>query len=70
MSDHLKNLHEVLTESAQEPREINSDPMKPYTFRSPEEMRKVAEQICERNGSSLPAFFRQCMRQMIKDYIP
>lgn len=62
----LLTLHHALSEAAEEPR--REQPMPTYTFRISKEEREAAEELCERHGTSLAAFFRSCSRILAREY--
>lgn len=68
MDDQLPSVHHALTEATQEKR--GEAPLPTYTFRISKEERDAAEEICERHGTNLAAFFRSCARNLVRDYRP
>ncbi len=65
----LTTVHEALAEAAAE---INTDaePMKTYTFRAHLPKIKEAEEICRRQGTTLPEYLRKCVELLPRDLNP
>ncbi len=38
------------------------------TFKVPPHIKGLAEQICERHGTTISVFLRECCRGLVKDY--
>lgn len=62
----LLNVHEVLSDAVQATKE--QQPMITYSMKIDEELRDAAADICERNGTSLSEFLRQCALTLVSEY--
>jgi hypothetical protein len=67
----LKNLHEVMIESAGVP-EPDADESRSSScaFRFEKDQKALLMALCERHNTTLSAFLRGCCQQLIKDYLP
>lgn len=65
----LSNLHEIMQDAALET-EKDSKAMVPVTLKIYEDEKDIAKNICEMNGTTISAFLRNCLKQLIKEYRP
>lgn len=65
----LTNVHDAMIRAvdASKPKE---EAMTPYPFKAHRSRLNQGKAICERNGTTLPEFFRQCLDGLIHDYDP
>jgi len=61
----LTNVHEALAKAGSEPQ---SEAMKTHGFRAPNQLVIEAGEICERHGTTVGAFIRECLRGLVDDY--
>lgn len=64
--NQLTNVHEALQEAATDV--SKPKPMITGTFRIEQDSKALAEQICERHGTTLSAFLRKCCHGLVRDY--
>lgn len=65
----LKNLHEILAESAFEPEDGSEPgPLTHFDFRVEPEVKARAALICKQNGGDLSKFVRGCLRTLVREY--
>lgn len=67
--DKLLNLHEVLVEAAQKPKESPKG-MAMFCFRVPQEVKDHVSELCYGAGISPTLFFRQCALTLHREYKP
>jgi hypothetical protein len=65
----LSTVHDALAHAATE-QPTSEGPMGTYTFRCEREQRTRVESLCERHGTTLPAYLRKCMEMLESDYQP
>lgn len=61
----LTSVHEALHKAALASKPL---PGKPVSFRLEDELKNVAMEICERHGTTLSEFLRQCAIGLVHDY--
>lgn len=59
----LKNLHEVVGDSR-----FEDEAKEPCSFRLEPHRKEIADEICEKNGTTLSKFLRGCVSQLITEY--
>lgn len=67
MEQKQTTVHDALAEAAAEIN-TNPEPMKTYTFRAHIPRIKEAEEICRRQGTTLPDYLRKCVELLPRDY--
>jgi hypothetical protein len=45
-----------------------SDSMKTFSVRLPEDVKEMAQEVCERHATDLGTFLRECAKGLIRDY--
>lgn len=65
-SNQLSTVHDAMSLAQNE----RADTKEPYTVKVSPELRELAQGICERHGTTLPAFLRGCMSVLVADYLP
>lgn len=64
----LLNLHQVLTNASQSTEK--DQPLVTVSFRIDESVKKAADELCQRHGTTLSAFFREAAHQLLREYCP
>lgn len=66
----LTNIHECLADAASEPhvKSLEEKPLKAFSFRIREESFAAASEICDRHGTTISEFLRQCCEAIVRDY--
>lgn len=64
---NLTNVHQALQAASLATKEENA-PSKNFSTRLPIEAKEVAQEICERHGTTLGEFLRQCVLGLVRDY--
>lgn len=64
--DKLTSVHEALQNAVFET--STKVEMVNCTFKLPPHVKDLAEQICERNGTNMSVFLRECVKGLVKDY--
>lgn len=68
---HLKNLHEIMTDTyLSSPMDMDDPggPSLPMTVRVHPVIKEKAAEICKGNGTNLSAFIRRVVMQLVLDY--
>lgn len=68
LQDDVNNttVHQAMAEASTESGQVPS--MKNFSVRLPSDLKAVAQQICERNGTDLGTYLRACTRALVRDY--
>lgn len=67
--NQLSNLHEVVSESAQEPKKLEESPnLCVVSTKLSTEALDELKKITKANGTTVSAFLRQCCHKVIEEY--
>lgn len=66
VEDVLTTVHDAINAAATSA--SSSERMVPVSVRIPEETKAACQEICERNGTTLSEFLRQCCAGLERDY--
>lgn len=67
-TEKLLNVHEVLSEAKAETDKDN-EKWATQTFRLPEKLKELTDQICKANGTTTSEYLRRCCHQLVADYV-
>lgn len=62
----LTNVHQALQNASLASRE--AQPMKNFSVRLPESEKLIAQEICQRHGTDLGVYLRECVSALLRDY--
>lgn len=68
INDRLHNVHDSLNQAAAD--ETSEEGMTQGSYRVYPTTKKLAEDICKANGTTLSAFLRKCCEGLVRDYLP
>lgn len=65
---HLSNVHECLALAAADDAESAPDEIKRVAVRVRVTLADAASIVCQRHGTTISSFLRQCMAALVRDY--